>query len=110
MKKIEIYKETVEILKDRKDWTAAELENAFDNMDQEPALIGSFETYAEAKAFFDQEKRNCRSYYRQGYVMPLVIFDVLWIEKNEYDDDGDFLRSYEMYDSYVADVEHDYYE
>lgn len=105
MKKIEVYKERVEILRDRKEWTAAELKDAFDNMDQEPALIGSFENYSQAKAFFDQEKRNCRSYYRQGYVMPLVIFDVLWIEENEYDEDGDFLRSCEMYDSYIAEVE-----
>lgn len=105
MKKIEVYKERVEILRDRKDWTAAELKDAFDNMDQEPALIGSFENYSQAKAFFDKEKKSCRSYYQQGYVKPLIIFDVLWIEENEYDDDGDFLRSCEMYDSYIAEVE-----
>lgn len=109
MKKIEVYKERVEILRDRKEWTAAELKDAFDNMDQEPALIGSFENYSQAKAFFDKEKKSCRSYYQQGYVKPLVIFDILWIEENEYDDDGDYLSG-DMYDSYVADVEHDYYE
>lgn len=109
MKKIEVYKERVEILRDRKEWTAAELKDAFDNMDQEPALIGSFENYSQAKAFFDKEKKSCRSYYQQGYVKPLVIFDIIWIEKNEYDDDGDYLSG-DMYDSYVADVEHDYYE
>lgn len=109
MKKIEVYKERVEISKAHKNWTAAELKDAFDNMDQEPALIGSFENYSQAKAFFDKEKKSCRSYYRQGYVKPLVIFDIIWIEKNEYDDDGDYLSG-DMYDSYVADVEHYYYE
>lgn len=105
MKKIEVYKERAEILKNRKNWTADELEEAFDNMDKEPKLIGSFDTYSEAKLFFDKEKKNCRSYYQQGYVNPLVIFNVLWIEKNEYDADGNFLRLCEMYDSYIADVE-----
>lgn len=104
MKKIEVYKETAEISKNRKNWTAAELENAFANMDQEPKLIGSFETYEQAKAFFDKEKKNCRSYYQQGYAMPLVIFDVLWIEKNEHDEDGEFLKFCDMYDFYVAEV------
>lgn len=110
MKKIEVYKETAEVSKDRKNWTADKLEEAYNNMDKEPELIGSFENYSEAKAFFDKEKKNCRSYYQQGYVMPLVIFDVLWIEENEYDDDGEYLKFCDMYDSYVADVEHDYYE
>lgn len=110
MKKIEVYKETAEISKDHKNWTAAELEDAFDDLDKEPELIGSFETYAEAKAFFDKEKKNCRSYYQQGYAMPLVIFDVLWFEENEYDADGDFLKLCDMYDSYVAEIENDYYE
>lgn len=109
MKKFDVYKEKAEISKAHKNWTAAELENAFDNMDQEPELIGSFENYSQAKAFFDKEKKNCRSYYQQGYVKPLVIFDIIWIEKNEYDDDGDYLSG-DMYDSYVADVEHNYYE
>lgn len=107
MKKIEVYKETAEISKNRKNWTAAELENAFANMDQEPKLIGSFETYEQANAFFDKEKKNCSSYYQQGYAMPLVIFDVLWIEKNEYDESGEFLKFCDMYDSYVAEVEND---
>ena len=104
MKKIEVYKETAEISKDRKNWTAAELEDAFDNMDKEPELIGSFETYEQAKAFFDKEKKNCRSYYQQGYAMPLVFFDVIWVEKNESDEDGDFLKLCDIYDSYVAEV------
>lgn len=103
MKKIEVYKERAEILRDNKDWTADKLEDAFENMD--PKLIGSFENYPQAKAFFDKEKKNCISYYQEGYVKPLVIFDVLWIEENEYDDDGDFLRLCDVYDSYIAEVE-----
>lgn len=67
-------------------------DNAFDNAD-------------EAKIFFDKEKEYCQSYYQQGIIGKLVLFDVLELQEVEYDEDNEF-QSAETLEQYIAPIDH----
>ena len=60
----------------------------FNQFDQSGRLLGSFGTLEEAKAAFEKEKEHCIT---RSLGHKLVSADVLMIEENEYDEDGEWV-------------------
>lgn len=52
--------------------------------------LGSFDTLEEAQALFAREKVVADTSRYQGRAYPLIMGEVVWIEQNEYDEDGEF--------------------
>ncbi len=75
---------------EKKTWTNLELVEAFDYLD-------------DAKDFFEDEKRYCRSRYTKYSTDNLVLFDVLTLEETEYDEDGDYIQGDQL-DIFIADI------
>lgn len=105
MKKFLVNKETIETARHEHDWTVADMESfEMNRCSKEPVTVKTFDSKEEAEDFFKDEKTKCSSYYQDGSVMQLVIFDYLTLEEVEYDEDGDYIDS-QVWDSFIAPIE-----
>lgn len=87
MKKYEVFAEQIEIRNASIDWTDAEIIDELGRKSfHDPQLIGSFDTYEEARAeYLDQCRMATTS--AAGAV---ILADVVTLDLNEYDENGDF--------------------
>ncbi len=106
MTKWEVFRENgIEAKKGGKEWSVQNMLDFNNNRAEDfKELIGSFDTKEEAKALFESEKETCSSYYEEGYVFNLVLFDYISLEENEYDEDGAFIGNLGIWDEYVAEI------
>ena len=106
MIKYEVTKELIEIEKPYKILNAADLIHLVNyETDREQQIVAVFETPEEAERCFAHEKEGCCSRIVDGYSYPLILFDYLELQKNEYDEDGEF-QSSEIWDSFAAPIEY----
>lgn len=107
MTKFEVYKEShIEARKGVTLWTATDMLEYHNNRTSTYLeLVASFDTKEEAGKFFEEEKKNCSSYYQDGYNGKLVLFDLIELQENEYDEDGDLIQTLDIWDIYVAEIE-----
>jgi hypothetical protein len=107
MKKYEVFRENhVEAIRGAMNWSVNDMLNFESNRTSTyHELIGSFDTKEEAQQLFEEEKKTCSSYYQDGNVFKLVLFDYLALEENEYDEDGDFVETLGIWDKYVEPIE-----
>ena len=83
MIKYEIYKDTYETRRNGKVWSVNDMLNSYDYENSNAQLISSFDSLDEAKKCFENEKCKCSSYYQDGSIYELIIFDYLEFQKNE---------------------------
>ena len=106
MTKWEVYRENgIEAKKGGKEWSVQNMLDFRQGKDDFKELIGSFDTKEEAKALFESEKETCSSYYEEGYVFDLVLFDYISLEENEYDEDDEFIENLGIWDEYITPLE-----
>ena len=106
MIKYEVRKDAgIEAMKGETSWTADDMLNYYENeyscTDLE--LLEAFDTKEEALKFFEAEKKYCHSKYQKGSIWKLVIFDVLKLQENEYDEDGDLEQTLDE-ETYIAEI------
>lgn len=107
MIKYEVYKEeSVEVRKNKHIWFPAEMMNAYTLMDNDMALVKSFDNLDEATNFFEAEKESCYSGYQDSYCSTLVLFDVIQLCEVEYDEENE-LQKIDTIDEYIAPIYHD---
>lgn len=106
MIKYEVRKDTeVEVMKGETSWTADDMLNYYEdeysctNLE----LLETCETKEEALKFFEAEKKSCQSKYQKGSIWELVTFDVLKIQKNEYDEDGNLEQTLDE-ETFIAEI------
>ena len=56
----------------------------------DPETVGSYDTKEEALAALEQHKHDSVTYPQAGFVFWLLVGEVVFIEINEYDEDGEF--------------------
>lgn len=105
MTKFEVYKERkIEATKGMNEWTSYDmLEFNSNRTSTYFELIGSFNGKEEAKAFFEEEKEYCSSFYQDGYIHKLVLFDIIQLCEVEYDEDNEFIQM-DILDEYAAEI------
>lgn len=90
-----VVKETREVsqIKRRESWTESEIISAYNNLSYfDPEILFESADKEEALAFFEEEKKNCRSWYEKTFIgLYVLIADVLTLEEIELDDDGELL-------------------
>lgn len=59
--------------------------------DNNPMLIGSYDSIEKAGETFKEETFRAITMAEQGFTFPLIVGTVVWLEQNEYDEDGEFL-------------------
>ena len=105
MTKFEVYKESkIEAKRGCKEWTSEDMLD-FNSIrrDTNFELIGSFESKEEAQEFFEEQKQYCVSFYQDGYIYNLVIFDIIQLCEVDYNEDGEFLQM-GIIDEYAVDI------
>ena len=105
MTKFEVYKENkIEAKRGCKEWTPDDMLDFNSNRrDTYFDSIVSFTTKEEAQAYFEKQKQHCVSFYQDGYIHQLVLFDIIQLCEVEYNEDGDFLREI-ILDEYAAEI------
>ena len=105
MIKYEVRKDAgIEAMKGETSWTADDMLNYYEREScTNLELLEAFDTKEEALKFFETEKKYCQSKYQKGSILELVIFDVLQLQENEYDEDGDFEQTLDE-ETYIAEI------
>lgn len=56
-----------------------------------PTLLNSCDSMESAQSIFEEEKYRATTRAEHGFIFPLIVGTIVWIEQNEYDEDGEFL-------------------
>lgn len=104
MIKFEVRKDKeVEVVTHNRNWTVNDIIRDYDNKsDHYPELLKSFDTEEDARAFFESEKQYCSTTWWKGCGSSEGIhYDVLTLDKVEYDEDGEYIQG-DMFEMYVV--------
>lgn len=94
----------IKTMKGETSWTADDMLNHYEREScTNLELIKAFDTKEEALNFFEAEKKYCQSKYQKGSIWEIVIFDVLKLQENEYDEDGDFVQTLDE-ETYITEI------
>ena len=101
---IVVRENSIEERKGLTEWTAQDMHDAYwRKSDRYEDEVGRFDSLEEAEKCFEEEAKICRSYYTDGQIGELVLFDWLGLEEAEVDEDGEFLWA-DIIDEYVAPI------